>query len=229
MSRPRSLVVVDYNVERDRDKSRVLRELNFLESTFGPDAFTLQETSDYVVAIEAWAKDHDYVVHRGKGRGSTEALILVHFGLVVTRPRFDSIADGWWTIRGGYAPPRWFVKVLIDYWCALATLHNPPHHTAKHRRNDYAAMMLRTLIFLRGWFHARVAVADWNEPAGSEEPGSPAAIARKADARVYTDGPGSIDYAIAKGCTVKISVIRNPLFGSDHRPRLLTIREHVDA
>lgn len=223
-----------FNLLYGRDNETVKSEVARLLAKHNLDFLVVEEAEGYWTILHQ-IEGYNYYSTRAYAGGS-EVGILVKDSLRVDKVSYQSFGDGWITIRGGHKAGPTFPRIRIDGWLKVAGVHLPTPsiwdaagrlEAPRERLDDYMGIAKR--IYRYFTFPGKKIVAgDFNESSSTEGEWSPAWIAKRTGAKVYTPfsraGHGRIDYVLAKN--VRVSGIKKDLDikeESDHEPVVFTV------
>lgn len=195
----RTLRIGLWNVERDRNRARVVPMVARLVRLLDLDALALVEASDYVAGLRK--VDGLRVLAASVLPGQANTAIVVPD--LVTWDRFycpRMTRAGWVTVRGGKTPPKYLATVRLDGWLRLAVGHRPP--SCRWHRGGISGPPRRVLSMIA---HARsevrwatrkargalLLVEDWNATPDARGRWSPTWVAERAGLDVVAPRRGT--------------------------------------
>lgn len=233
-----------WNVERDRNRQRVVKMIQRIMSLYDLDWILLQETGDYIAELRrVMSKTHWVLAYTGQP-GMSNTCILVDRKKHPKKPKYAKAIrmtrGGWTTVRGGKTPPKFMVIAKLWDWLMLGSLHTAPsvHQKDGDRQPEGpAARIVSTRDHAKSevqFFNRRprgtsVFVAgDRNNGAGTNIFWGPKWIAQKAKARLWypqapTHHKATIDGGLGRNVVVE-SVVKGTA-GSDHHLVIVTVHE----
>lgn len=229
---PKTLRGGTFNLRYGRDKARVKREVARLFVKHNLDFLCVQEFSDY---RNDFAEAGWNVVPL---KGPCESGIIVANHVRVDQRKVHTYGDGWITVRGGKFPAAVHNEARIGGWLRVRSVHLPTPifwvngrtKGPDERLDDLRETMIGLREFLRPWgfWNARLAAGDWNEPPHTTGTYSPQWLARVTRSMLRAPqslaGHGRIDYAIGKGCRVE-GIFKDTAIPelSDHEPVIFKV------
>lgn len=176
------------------------------------------------------------LVAKGDWDEAKEVFYVVREGVRVRNVRNAQVSNGWWARRTNrHKAGRSFLRATFAGWGRWGVLHYPAGTqlhpdgsiTPEGREDDILACNASVTRFF-AFAGRRAVLADWNRPLGNRRKNSPSWLADQIDVNVYGLRDGDIDYGLFKNMD-----IANPrsavgfLHGSDHQPRIFTVRKRV--
>jgi endonuclease/exonuclease/phosphatase family metal-dependent hydrolase len=232
-AKPRTMRVVSWNVERDRNPGVVRGEVEGLIAQTKADVVCLQEANDYAAVLRQVPGFTTIAFHAAPEQDGTTILIRNgighHPGHAV-----KTTSAGWTTVRGGKTPPMWATVCLIEdveFWA----VHTPPSQQPTAKRKVMRARARaydEVMRSLKPGPHAVVA-GDWNVTpdatavATFPKPRFHELGLQLVAPRSGTKGNRAIDYFGVKGVRAGACTVVAGKRGSDHRPVQFTITKET--